>query len=52
MGLRIDVKPGDPNYVATVDTTQKGASNQGHEYGTSLTDEERMALIEYLKSLQ
>jgi Cytochrome c len=33
------------------DTTLRGNGNQGHEYGTSLTDEEKMTLIEYLKTL-
>ena len=28
-----------------------GNSNAGHEYGTGLSDDQRMALIEYLKSL-
>jgi hypothetical protein len=28
-----------------------GNSNQGHEFGTSLTEEEKLQLIEYLKSL-
>lgn len=45
-------------HVATVaantslfDTSLPGNSNVGHEYGTSLTDDERWALVEYLKSL-
>ncbi len=33
------------------DTTQPGRSNTGHTYGDKLTDPERMALIEYLKTL-
>jgi hypothetical protein len=33
------------------DTTLSGYSNQGHEYGTKITDEERWALLEYLKTL-
>jgi len=36
----------------TFDVARKGNSNKGHDYGTSrLTDEERMQLVEYLKSL-
>lgn len=35
----------------TFDTTAVGNSNAGHEYGTSLPDPDRMALIEYLKTL-
>jgi hypothetical protein len=33
------------------DTGLPGNSNAGHEYGTALSDEERWALIEYVKSL-
>lgn len=33
------------------DTHLRGNSNQGHEYGTQLTEPERMALLEYIKSL-
>lgn len=32
------------------DTTQPGRSNAGHTYGDALTDEERAAVIEYLKT--
>jgi hypothetical protein len=34
-----------------LDTTTKGNSNAGHEYGTAMTDEERWQLVEYLKTL-
>jgi Cytochrome c len=33
------------------DTTKSGRGNGGHTFGDSLTDEERMAVIEYLKTL-
>ena len=33
------------------DTTQSGRSNAGHAYGDDLTDAERRAVIEYLKTL-
>ncbi len=33
------------------DTSLRGNSNQGHEYGTNLTDDERRALVHYLLSL-
>ena len=33
------------------DTSLTGNSNAGHEYGTSLGEEERWALLEYLKTL-
>lgn len=35
----------------TFDTSLKGFSNAGHRYGTGITDEERWALVEYLKSM-
>jgi hypothetical protein len=34
-----------------VDTRVTGNSNKGHEYGTTLPDEDRWALVEYLKTL-
>ncbi|HCS64845.1 MAG TPA: hypothetical protein DIW64_12655, partial [Cellvibrio sp.] len=33
------------------DTRLPGNSNAGHEYGTQLQDDERWALVEYIKSL-
>jgi len=33
------------------DTTRPGLGNQGHTYGDTLSDDDRAALIEYLKSL-
>jgi mono/diheme cytochrome c family protein len=33
------------------DTTQPGRGNQGHTFGDELTDEQRWALIEYLKTI-
>lgn len=33
------------------DTAHPGNSNQGHAYGTALTDDQKMQLIEYLKTL-
>jgi cytochrome c553 len=33
------------------DTTQPGRSNAGHTYGDDLTDDQRRAVIEYLKTL-
>jgi cytochrome c peroxidase len=34
-----------------LDTTSKGGSNQGHEFGTGLSGPEKEALVEYLKTL-
>ncbi len=39
-----------PN-TSLFDTSLPGNSNAGHEYGTALSDEERWALVEYMKSL-
>lgn len=36
---------------AVYDTTQRGYGNQGHTYGDQLDDDERSALLEYLKTL-
>ena len=33
------------------DTSQTGHSNAGHTFGDTLTEDERMAVIEYLKTL-
>jgi len=33
------------------DTTQPGRGNQGHTFGDDLTEEQRWAVIEYLKTL-
>ena len=33
------------------DTSKPGRSNGGHTFGDKLTDAERMAVIEYLKTL-
>ena len=45
MGFKDDL--GQPVF----DTNADGNSNAGHEYGTELTPEERLQLLEYLKSL-
>ena len=33
------------------DTSTRGNRNTGHEFGTDLSEEDRKALIEYLKTL-
>lgn len=43
--------PDSPNAPYVFDTTLPGNGNQGHEFGTSLTEEQRLDLLEYLKSL-
>ena len=57
-------KPGDWRFILALrskfgigvgrgryDTRRPGNSNQGHTYGDQLTDDERQALLEYLKTL-
>lgn len=51
-----DVKDVDPKLSAferrkIYDTSKAGRSNRGHDYGDDLTDAERKAVIEYLKTL-
>ena len=41
----------DGNEPFVVDTAVTGNSNRGHEYGVTLSQEERWALVEYLKTL-
>ena len=47
VGYRTGPSEGSYQY----DTTLPGFSNRGHEYGTKLSDAERWALVEFLKSL-
>ena len=48
VGLRTEAAPGRAMFV--VDPGQ-GNGNQGHEYGTGLSEPDRWALVEYLKTL-
>lgn len=41
----------DAGVATMVDTSLKGSSNSGHNYGTDLSDEDKRKLIEYIKSL-
>jgi mono/diheme cytochrome c family protein len=41
----------DGNIPFVLDTTLPGNRNQGHEYGTKLSEADRWALVEYLKTL-
>ena len=43
------VSDGDAPWV--YDTSLAGNRNGGHEYGTSLSEDDRWALVEYLKTL-
>jgi len=46
-----DVKLPGSERRKVYDTTQPGRGNGGHTYGDSLTEDERLALIEFLKTL-
>lgn len=54
---RLEFDPRKVGYVSdgevpfVLDTTLKGNSNRGHEYGVTLPDADRWALVEYLKTL-
>lgn len=54
---RWEYDPKNVGYVSdgqvpfVVDTTVSGNGNGGHEYGTKLSEEDRWALVEYLKTL-
>jgi mono/diheme cytochrome c family protein len=41
-----------PRGTATFDTRQPGNGNGGHRYGTTLSEPERLALLEYLKNFR
>ena len=45
--------PKSPGYELrkVYDTSRKGLSNAGHTYGDDLTEAERLAVVEYLKTL-
>ncbi|WP_018278102.1 di-heme-cytochrome C peroxidase [Teredinibacter turnerae] len=48
---RLGLSQSGGTYRSTYDTTLYGNSNQGHEIATHLSDEDRLALLEYLKTL-
>jgi mono/diheme cytochrome c family protein len=47
VGYRPD--PSDGSFL--YDTSLPGQSNRGHEYGTTISEEDRLALLEFLKTL-
>ena len=42
----------DPQRHFPFDTTLSGNSNSGHEYGTKLSEDEKMQLLEFMKSFK
>ena len=52
VGLAVEQPKGSATVRVTTDCgTMAGESRCGHEFGTSLTQDEKTALIEYLKTL-
>ena len=51
VGFRSTPADDDCPNLFLFDTTLRGDGNGGHLYGTELPDEEKTALIEYLKTL-
>lgn len=49
--VRVGYTMNAPAGTPTFDTSIEGNSNAGHEFGADLSDEERWALVEYLKTL-
>lgn len=49
--VRVGYSMNAPAGTVRFDTSLPGNANTGHEYGTNLSEEERMALLEYLKTL-
>jgi len=52
IGLAATQGPSSPTRTATgCDNLNSGESNCGHDFGTSLSEEDKKALLEYLKTL-
>ena len=51
VGFRYDVPAEEGRRHFLYDTRLPGNSNRGHEFGASLTEAEKAALLEYLKTL-
>ena len=51
VGFVSDLQAGTGNKLFRFDTRQRGNGNGGHTYGTDLSDQQKDALIEYMKTL-
>ena len=49
-GFVSDVPAADGRTYFRYDTTVPGNSNGGHNYGTTLPDDDKRAIVEYLKT--
>ena len=50
VGFVSDVGAENGRTFSRYDTTVPGNDNGGHEYGTTLADDDKRAVVEYLKS--
>ena len=50
VGFVSDVERSGDQIFTRYDTLVPGNSNSGHLYGTTLSDEEKRAIVEYLKT--
>ena len=50
VGFVSTVAEADGRRFFRVDTTEPGNGNGGHEYGTTLPDSDKAAVVEYLKT--
>ena len=51
VGYATDQSPFPESTFVADPTNANGNSNSGHDFGTTLTEDERWAIIEYLKTL-
>jgi RoxA-like, cytochrome c-like len=52
LGYRVTPRAASPAPIWVFNTTEPSNSNAGHEYGTILPDEDKWALVEFLKVLR
>ncbi len=50
VGFVSDVPTADGQSFTRYDTTVPGNSNSGHVYGTTLSDDDKRAIVEYMKT--
>ena len=50
VGFVSDVPAADGQIFTRYDTTVPGNGNSGHVYGTTLSDEDKRAIVEYMKT--
>jgi hypothetical protein len=50
LGFVSDVAEADGQVFTPYDTSVRGNANTGHIYGTTLSDDDKRAIVEYLKT--